>query len=297
MGKTRFFEMNTSDLRAFVFVIEYGSFSRAAAELGLSQPTVSLRLRHLEERLGLRLLERRHGVVLTPVGRGLYNRARQVLAQLERFERSAEDLAQLRDGRLRVGISTPRFAMRLLGRFRALHPAVSLDLSLGNSDTLLTRLQRAEIDAALMTLRAPPEEGAHVLIAEQSAVALLSADDPLAAGESVAPAALAGRPLLLRERGSMTRSLSEDMFEAAGVALRNFIEVPSREAMKEAVATGLGCGVLLSGEGGEDRRLVTRPLAGAPVAGGVYLCAEADTEMLPAVAALFDLARAGAAAT
>ncbi len=112
MGKTRFFEMNTSDLRAFVFVIEYGSFSRAAAELGLSQPTVSLRLRHLEERLGLRLLERRHGVVLTPVGRGLYNRARQVLAQLERFERSAEDLAQLRDGRLRVGISTPRFAMR-----------------------------------------------------------------------------------------------------------------------------------------------------------------------------------------
>ncbi len=174
---------------------------------------------------------------------------------------------------------------------------MSLDLSLGNSDTLLTRLQRAEIDAALMTLRAPPEEGAHVLIAEQSVVALLSADDPLAAEESVAPAALAGRPLLLRERGSMTRSLSEDMFEAEGVALRNFIEVPSREAMKEAVATGLGCGVLLSGEGGEDRRLVTRPLAGAPVAGGVYLCAEADTEMLPAVAALFDLARAGAAAT
>jgi DNA-binding transcriptional LysR family regulator len=297
VSKGHFFEMNTSDLRAFVYVIELGSFSRAAEALGVSQPTVSLRLRHLEERLGLKLLERRHGIALTPVGRSLYNRARHVLAQLERFERSAEDLARLRDGRLRVGISTPRFAMRLLGRFRNAHPAVSLELSLGNSDTLLDRLQRSEIDAAIMTLRAPPDGGAHLRIAEQSVVALLSCDDPLAARKAVDPRTLAEQPLLLRERGSMTRSLSEEMFEAEGVALRNFIEVPSREAMKEAVATGLGCGVLLSGEGGEDRRLVTRPLAGTPVAGGVYLCAEADTEMLPAVAALFDLARAVAAET
>ena len=177
MSKGHFFEMNTSDLRAFVYVIELGSFSRAAEALGVSQPTVSLRLRHLEDRLGLKLLERRHGIALTPVGRSLYNRARQVLAQLERFERSAEDLAQLRDGRLRVGISTPRFAMRLLGRFRNAHPGVSLELSLGNSDTLLDRLQRSEIDAAIMTLRAPPD-GVHAW--RTAARARLSRHPPVA---------------------------------------------------------------------------------------------------------------------
>ena len=294
MSKGHFFEMNTSDLRAFVYVIELGSFSRAAEALGVSQPTVSLRLRHLEDRLGLKLLERRHGIALTPVGRSLYNRARQVLAQLERFERSAEDLAQLRDGRLRVGISTPRFAMRLLGRFRNAHPGVSLELSLGNSDTLLDRLQRSEIDAAIMTLRAPPDGVAHLRIAEQSVVALLSCDDPLAAREAVDPRTLAEQPLLLRERGSMTRSLAEELFDAAGIPFREVIEVPSRESMKEAVAAGLGCGLLLGGEAGEDLRLTARPLAGTPMVGGVYLCAEADTEMLPAVAALFALGRSAA---
>jgi len=284
-------EVSIPELRAFAAVVENGSFSRAAATLLISQPTVSLRLQSLEERLSLRLLERRSGIVLTEPGRDLYNRARQILSTLDEFAAAVGDLRALRRGRLRVGFSTPAFAMPALGRLRKDHPELSLKLTAGNTAALVTALRGSAIDAAIMTMRVPPGELATRQMAEQRLLGLVAAASP--SPRTLDWTALAEETVILREGGSMTRELAEDQLERAGVRPRAIIEAPTREATREAAAAGLGIGVVLSGETGDDRRV--RPVEFAPAAAtaGVFVATSNGARTLPAVAALFEAAAPG----
>jgi DNA-binding transcriptional LysR family regulator len=286
-------DIPVAELRAFAAVVEHGGFSRAADALAISQPTVSLRLQNLEEHLGLRLLDRRSGVTLTEPGRELYNRARQILTQIDQFDATAGDLRALRSGRLRVGFSTPAFAMPALGRLRRAHPDLSLALSAGNTASLIAEIEACAIDAAIMTLRAPPDGLATRLIAEQELI-LLSPAGP-DAPRTLNWDDLASATVILREKGSITRELFEEAAAQSGARPAKLLEAPTREAVREAVAAGLGLGVVLSGEAGRDARIAASPIEGVKTRGGVYVAAAPDARALPAVAALFDVAAPGAA--
>ena len=290
-ARARSADIPIAELRAFSAVVEHGGFSRAAEALAISQPTVSLRLQSLEEHLGLRLLDRRSGVTLTEPGRELYNRARQILTQIDQFDATAGDLRALRSGRLRVGFSTPAYAMPALGRLRRAHPDLALALGAGNTASLIAEIEACAIDAAIMTLRAPPAGLSARLIAEQELAVLLPA-------ETTAPTALdwddlARATVIIREKGSMTRALFEESAERAGARCERLLEAPSREAVREAVAAGLGLGIVLGGEAGGDAMLSAAPIAGAAARGGVYVAAAPDARALPAVAALFEAAAPG----
>ncbi|MDV6228669.1 LysR family transcriptional regulator, partial [Nitratireductor aquimarinus] len=119
-------DVQTAELQAFVAVVSTASFSRAAEQLGMSQPTISLRVKNLEDRLGVRLLDRQNGVVPTVVGRGLYYRARKIVDGLKEFGVAASQARQLELGQLRFGFSTPHIAMTALKTFTERYPRMMI---------------------------------------------------------------------------------------------------------------------------------------------------------------------------
>ena len=273
-------------LRAFVAVVETGSFSRAAQQLGITQPSVSQQVRNLEQACGVRLLNRRGRSLLTQDGRSLLVRARIVLSRLQEFEDSVEELRSLRRGSLSVGFSSPPYAMRLLGRFMQAHPGIDVATRLGNTASLLAEIAECTVDVGIMTLREPNPAFSNTLVARQTLAVWVPADHPWAGKASVGVGELRQQPLVVREAGSMTRELFETACAAAGVVPVVRLVVGSREAVKEAAAAGLGLGIVLDGEAGEDRRLAAPRLAGAPAVAGVYAVCLKESLAIPAVAAL-----------
>jgi DNA-binding transcriptional LysR family regulator len=281
-------------LRAFVAVVEAGGLSAAARALGVSQPSVSVQLATLEAACGVMLLHRRPRLALTEAGRDLLLRARLVLSRFDELEHGLGELRALRRGRLVVGLSTPAFAMPLIARFQALHPGVTVSTRLGNTATLTENIAACGIDLAVMTLLEPLPGMACTTIARQRLVLCVPAGHRLATGRALRLPALAGLKLVMREPGSMTRRMLEQLLAGAGLAPQVQLEVGSREAVKEAVAAGLGVGALLDGEVGQDPRLATVKLLGAEAMAEVAVVGLPESLDLPAVAAFVALAAATA---
>ncbi len=281
-------KLSLNELEAFVAVVEQGSFSRAALWLGLSQPTVSQRVQTLETSCGLRLLDRAHGVRLTASGREIYNKARAVLAGARDIEATAEELGALARGRLKVGFSTPSVAMRVLAQLKVAQPAVEIAARQGNTAELLQMIAACEIDVGVMTLLNVPDGVRAQLIAPQRPLLCVAARSPLARRRAITLAELADETLILREDGSLTRQVVETACRDGGLALRAPLVMPTREAVKEAAAAGLGAGVVLSGEVGSDARLAVLEITDCVSAGGVYAVGLSATEGLPLIDAFFD---------
>lgn len=277
-----------SALRTFAAVVDAGSVSRAAASLGVSQPSVSIQLNGLEQACGVMLLRRRPTLALTEAGRDLLVRARLIVTRLEEFESSVHELRELRRGRLSIGLSAPHAAVPLIASFLARHPAISLTTAMGNTAMLLADVAQCRIDVGIMTMIEPAPALFCALIGTPRLSLCVRADDPLARRRSVRPDRLAARPLIMREQGSMTRQLVEASFAVAGVTPRVRLEIGSREAMKEVVAAGLGIGFIFADELSADSRLAAVELSGAPVDAGIYAVALKESLDIPAVGAFID---------
>ena len=281
-----------SDLRAFAAIHETGSFSRAAIKIGITQPTVSIRLRNLEDYLGFKLIDRQRGSALTPMGQLVLARVKQVLAQLDAFGITARGLEDLSLGLLRIGFSTPPQALALIGAFRRKIPGVDLNLSQSNTWTLTEQLKRNEIDVAIMTLAAlPSEQFSGVLLEHQTLAAMVPAGHDLDGSGPVSWARVFKEPLLLRKAPSLTLTQIEREAAKHGHALEPFLELPSREAIKEAVAAGIGIGLAFASEIGRDARISKVEIADAETVNAVYAVGPAELSGLPAIAAFLDCAR------
>ena len=264
-------------LRVFVAVVETGSFSKAAVAIGMSQPNVSFQIGNLEQSCG---------------GRELFVRARLVLSRVEEFDNQVRDLRELQHGRLSVGLSTPPFAMALIAAFAAEHPTIELATRLGNSGSLLADLAACSIDVGVMTLLEPNPQFACTLVAKQRLVVCLPRAHRLARQASITLRDLGVESLISREPGSMTREILDRALAARRIEPRIRLEVGSREAMKEAVAAGLGVGTVLDGEAGADSRLRFAPIAGVSIAAGVFAVCLKESLDIPTVAAFVALAAA-----
>lgn len=281
-----------SGLRTFVAVVQARGLSGAARVLGVTQPSVSVQLAALERACGVLLCHRKPEFALTDAGADVFVRARLILSRVDEFE-SALDHLQQAAGRVSVGLSTPHVAMPLLAGFRAAHPAISLQVSMGNTTTLLEEVARCRVDVAVMTLREPPPNLLCVKVASPRLAVCLRADHPLARRRTLRPADLAALEIIAREPGSQTRALFDETLARAGVKPRVVMEVGNREALREAVAAGLGVGMLFDNENGEDRRFALVPLQGVPHAPGVYAVALNESLGIPGVQALVEHLRAG----
>lgn len=283
-----------SALRTFVAIVDAGSFSKAAAALGVSQPSVSLQLNSLERACTVLLLHRRPRLDLTDAGRDLLVRARLIISRLDEFESSVSELHALRRGRLKVGMSGPHLVMPLIASFIGAHPGVALSTRIGNTSDLLEDVAQCRIDVGIVAMTEAIATLACRRIAELRLALCMRRDDPLARRRTVRAEHLRDRTLIQREPGSVTRLVGERVFAAAGVAPASRLEVTGREAMKEAIVAGLGIGLLFAHEADGDTRLATVEFGDAAAAtGGIYAVAQAESLEIPIVAAFMEHLCAG----
>lgn len=234
-------------LKTFEAVARLRSFSRAAEEMHVTQPTVSKQIRLLHEEIGLSLLEQiGKKVFLTEAGELLYATCAEWLDTWGRFEQTIADLKGLKQGRLKIAaVTTCKYFMpRVLGPFCAEYPGIDISMEVINRDRLLERLSRNEDDLYVMGI--PPEawDIESEPLVENPLVVVAPASHPLAGRRRIPFARLGKEVFLVRERGSGTRIAMENAFAERGVPLTVKMELGSNEAIKQAVAGGLGLAVL-----------------------------------------------------
>ena len=235
-------------LQVFEAVARLGSFTRAAEELFLAQPTVSMQLKKLAETLGLPLFEQ-VGIRIQPTdtGRELYAACQEVFHVLTNLEMKIADLKGIKRGRLRLAVITSAkyIAPHLLGQFGRLHPGIDFSLKVTNRERLIERIAALEDD--LCILGQPPEdlEVEAFPLVPNPLVVMAGRDHPLVGVPSIPLKRLLDEQFILREPGSGTRAAVIRAFEAKGLkppVAR--MELSSNGAIKQAVAAGLGISVL-----------------------------------------------------
>lgn len=279
-------------LRVFVAAARHRNFGKAAEELHLTPPAVSMQIRELEEQVGLPLFDRSsRQVALTVTGEYLLVYARKILATLKDAEDAIARFRGLESGRVSVGmVSTAKYYVpRLLAQFRKEHPAVEVKLAVGgNREQLVALLQANEVDLAIMGR--PPREMA--TRAEPFAVhphALVTAPDHPLTRIGHAPASLlANYEFIIREPGSGTRAAMEKYFADHRVQPRVAMEMASNETIKQAVMAGMGVSFLSLHTIGLERRsglLAVPDVEGLPVLKRWYVVNNLSKTLSPAAEA------------
>ncbi|MCG8597743.1 MAG: LysR family transcriptional regulator [Kiloniellales bacterium] len=260
-------DLRLDQLRTFTEVIAHGSFSAAAEKLRLTQPAVSLQVRQLEKRLGVRLIERvGKRATPTPAGAELLDHARRidasVAAALEGMARHAGGTF----GRVRIGTGATACIYLLppvLRDLRRRFPNLEITVKTGNTAEVLKELEENALDLGLVTLPAPGRSFAVTPLLEDPFVAVAPAESaPLP--KVLTPARLAERPLVLYEAGGNTRRVVDAWFARAGIAPTPVMDLGNVEAIKELVGAGLGCAVLPGlavRDAGKRMPIVSRPLS------------------------------------
>jgi DNA-binding transcriptional LysR family regulator len=240
--------LNLHHLRLFTAVVDHGGFTRAAAALNLSQPAISKSLKELEAQVHLPLLERSaRSIQLTEAGQALYERARELFGVEQLAERELRELRGLRRGVLRIGASTTIATYMLppvLGAFHGAHPDVRIQTSSANTRTVLRMLLESRVDLALVE---GPVSHARVEVhpwRDDELVVIAPPGHALLRRSRVTVTDLAAEQFLVREPGSGTRDVSEQALAAHGVRVTRAMRVGGTEAIKQAVAAGLGLAIV-----------------------------------------------------
>lgn len=234
-------------LRVFEAVARLGSYTRAAEELHVAQPTVSVQIKKLTSTVGVPLLEQvGKQVHVTGAGRELYRACTEIFGVFSGVERSFANQRGLKAGSLRVAVtSTGKYlAPRLLAAFVKTHPGLEIALHVGSWRDIVTRLAQNSDD--LYILGNPPGEAEVVVqrILPNPFFVFARADHPLADARDIPFEDIATEPLLVREPGSGTRQVMERAFADHGLKPRVVMEVASDEGIREAVMAGAGIAIL-----------------------------------------------------
>ncbi|HTY03101.1 MAG TPA: LysR family transcriptional regulator [Rhodocyclaceae bacterium] len=284
-------------LKVFEAVANHLSFSRAAEELYLTQPAVSMQVQALADQVGLPLFEQMgKKIFLTAAGEELLRHVRRIAQQLREADEALAAIRGAKGGRLTLGVvSTAKYvAPRLLVAFSKLHPEADLRLGVYNRETLVHQLAENQIDLAIMGT--PPKEVDTVaaVFADHPHVIIAAADHPLAARRRLSPADLADQPFLIREPGSGTRGAMERFFAGHGVQITRTTEMGSNETIKQAVMAGMGLSFISEHTIGLELaagRLVRLPVTGTPVMRQWFVVHRADKQLLPMSIAFLDFVR------
>ena len=278
--------MNLAQLRAFHAVASHRTFSAAAQALGVSQPAITQHVKSLEDAVGTRrFIRMAGGVELTPDALDLLPRVRQVILMLDDIGARVDGGRSLAVGHLAIGLCAPYVAMPILERFTAAHPGVRLDVRLENSSSLLDLVAQNRVDVAIVTMPTPHPDFACDLLVCQQVQILVHEGHPWWDRSEVKAQELLGQRLVTREAGSMTRQLFETALASRSIEIPPHLVLGSREAVKEAVAAGIGIGIVLDQELGRDPRLRAIPISDLRITAGEYLVARQETRGLGAVAA------------
>jgi len=284
--------LNLTLLRAFHLVAQAGGFTRAAQASGTSQPTLSAQVRALEAAHGVGLLNRRgRGVTLTPLGQSLFAiTTRLFLAEDEAHALLAGTRAAVR-GHLRVAADSATHVMPLLAQLKRRHAELTFSLQVGNSSDVLKHVLDYDADVAVMAKQTSDPRIHSVHLRTDRLVLFVPRSHPLAVRSGILIQELAGRELVIRERGSITREVFETRLAEAGIKPAVMVEVQTREAVREAVAAGFGIGIIFETELGQDRAMHPLTVEDADLTVDEYLVCLEERRRMPLVRSFFEAAR------
>jgi len=257
-------------LSVFEAVARLGSFTRAAEELYMAQPTVSVQIKKLTETIGLPVLEQvGKNVRLTPVGKELLDTCGEVFQSLTRFEQKVADMRGMQTGSLHIAASTVAkyFASRSLAEFLKVHPGIDAKMHVGHRQSLLHRISENADDLYLMMNPPGGEEIVTQRLLPNPVMVFAHAHHPLARIKNIPFSRLAQEPLLVREHGSGTRMTTDRLFREHGIMPAIRMELGSNEAIRESIRSGLGISILSRHAIGYDTEpgLITLDVEGFPL--------------------------------
>ncbi|HLS99778.1 MAG: LysR family transcriptional regulator [Porticoccaceae bacterium] len=277
-------------LQVYVAVVRSGSISRAAAELHLTQPTVSQQLKRLAEAVGAELLEHRDGGLKpTFAGEELFRAAGDVLGRFEDFAGRLGDARAGVRGRFSIGVvTTAKYVLpRLLGPFCQHFPEVEVTIHVGNRGQVLERHHGGADDLYLFS---HPPAGQHTLAGRFLAnpLVLIAPEGHWAVGRAgLALEDLRDERFLFREPGSATRLVFENWLRDHRIQLSRIMQVESNEVIRMGVESGLGLAVLSEHTiSAGSERLAVLDVAGFPLGSHWYLVCHGNRR-LPAAARQF----------
>ena len=234
-------------LKVFEAVARHNSFTRAAEELFLTQPTISMQVKQLTKAVGMPLFDQvGKRLYLTQAGEELVKTCREVFNKLDQFEMTVADLKGLKQGRLRIAVITTAkyFVPRLLGPFCQRYPGIDISLQVTNHEHILNRLSDNLDDLYVMSQLPENIETTCKPILENPLVVIAPADHPLTHEKNISLERIGTEPFIMREPGSGTRKVVQNLFDERKISLKVRLDLGSNEAIKQAIAGGLGISVL-----------------------------------------------------
>ncbi|MBP6768751.1 MAG: LysR family transcriptional regulator [Reyranella sp.] len=258
--------MRHTQLRSFHAVAQRLSFTAAARELGVSQPTITTQVKSLEEEFGVELFVRRgRRIELTETGGGLLDITRRLFADEKEAADYLNETRGLKTGHLRVGAVGPYHVTDMLAAFNARHPGLYVSVTVGNSRDTLRDLLDYQTDVAVLAHVDPDPRLVAIPYRRHRVIAFCPADHPFAQRRSIRLRDMEGQRLVVREAGSTTRRAFDQAMRDANVRPRVVMEIGSRESIREAVAKGIGMGVVSEAEFIPDPRIRSLPIADAEI--------------------------------
>ena len=240
--------MNLHQLEIFLAVARHQHFSRAAAELHLTQSAVSMQIKQLEEELGVLLFDRLgKGTHLTSAGRVLEEKAYHILGQVREIHQSIEELEGLERGSVAVGASTTPgiyILPSILGIYKQQYPHVELDYQIAETKQIEQMVLLNQLDFGVVGGHLVQQELQTQPYLTDELILVVGAGHPLATPAEVELEALQNVPFILRQKGSATRQVIDKAFEGRGVKLNAVMELRDPESVKRMVIAGLGATII-----------------------------------------------------
>ncbi len=287
-------DVTLKQLRSLATTLEAGSVVAAAKRLHITPPAVSQQLQLLQRSIGLTLMERSSdGLKATDAGRELLETTARIDAELARCVRALDAIAKGSGGHVVFGaVSTAKYvAPQILAAFWAEHPDIDVQLAIGNREETIERLGHGDADLVMMGRPPPGLQLETALIGDHPHVVIASPDNPLTKRRNLHIEELAGHRFLIRERGSGTRQVFEELFQQRRVQPPSGMEMSSNETIKQAVIAGLGIALIsahtIAAEVA-DGRLSVLDIEGLPVMRWWQVMRRSDRHLLPPAAAMWD---------
>ena len=248
--------MRHTQLRSFHAVAQRLSFTVAARELGVSQPTITTQVKSLEQEFGVELFVRRgRRIELTETGGGLLDITRRLFADEKEASDYLNETRGLKTGHLRVGAVGPYHVTDMLAAFNVRYPGIYVSVTVGNSRETLRDLLDYRTDVAVLAHVDPDARLVAIPYRRHRVVVMCPADHDFADRRSIRARDMEGQRLIVREAGSTTRRAFDQAMREKDVRPRIVMEIGSRESIREAVAKGIGLGVVSEKEFIPDPRI------------------------------------------
>lgn len=294
-------DVTLKQLRSLAAIAEAGSIVQAAQLLRVTAPAVSQQLRLLERSCGLPLVERtREGLRPTGAGRELIETTERIEAEMARSERTLRAISHGYGGHVVFGaVSTAKYvAPQILAAFWSQHPDIDVELAIGNRDETTELLEKGAVDVVMMG-RPPaglPLETA--MLGPHPHLIIAAPGSALSGRHGIKVAELAEHRFLIRERGSGSRQVFEELFQGRHLQPPVALEMSSNETIKQAVLAGLGIALIsahtIAAEV-SDGRLIVLDVKGLPVMRWWQVVRRSDRHILPDAKAMWDFLVANAA--